>query len=594
MNLSRGTQRICLALACLLMLGVRVRSDEPTPAAPTNDEFFDPNRLLEVQITMPAEDFEKLRQQHRDLYAELGRGGGEKAPPPPKAFDWFKGDVTIGGVTVGNVGIRKRGLLGSDNSTRPSFNIDFDRHVEGRTFAGESRFTLHNNNQDPSQVQQALGYRVFAAAGVPAPRCNLAQVTVNGKSLGIYSHIEAVDERFLRRHFSGTKGNLYEATFGDFRPGWVDAFESKNHKKANDRGDLERVVRALDSKEGTIGRVSEVVDVGDYLTFWATEVLIGHWDGFSNNQNNAFAYHDPKSDKFRFIAWGADSTFGDSSAFVPYVPPVSVMANSRLSRVLYNDPETRAKYRQRMRELLATVWKERELLAEVDRIELLVRDRITIPRPQFDAGLKKVREYIRTERTAMEAELAQPAAPWTYPIRANRQFEFAGKLAASFSTVWTTNLLGPDLTNFPPRHVGRLDLEYYQRDYSDKQARSRTGIHPRHPDFASVQVVAAVEGVAPPVSVSISIGKEAFLKGGTIPLDGKQAIGYVVTGARGSKPYRILAFLSNGKGSITLDRSGLKPGDEIAGSIETEVWTQRWDDFDLKVLNAASSTEGKR
>ena len=106
MNISRDTLRICLALACLLALGVRVRSAEPTPAAPSNDEFFDPNRLLEVQITMPAEDFEKLRQQHRDLGAELSQGRGETALALPKAFDWFKGDVTIGGVTVGNVGIR--------------------------------------------------------------------------------------------------------------------------------------------------------------------------------------------------------------------------------------------------------------------------------------------------------------------------------------------------------------------------------------------------------------------------------------------------------------------------------------------------------
>ena len=34
----------------------------------------------------------------------------------------------------------------------------------------------------------------------------------------------------------------------------------------------------------------------------------------------------------------------------------------------------------------------------------------------------------------MESELAQPATPWTYPMRPNRYNEFAGKLSASFST----------------------------------------------------------------------------------------------------------------------------------------------------------------
>ena len=593
MNPLREAERIWLALACLLSLTVGGRAAGPAAAALSNEEFFDPNRLLAVQITMPPEDFEKLRQQKRDLSEQFSKSRSEKAQALPKSYDWFKGDVTIGGVTVKNVGIRKRGLLGSDNTTRPSFNIDFDQYVKGQEFAGEVRLTLHNNNQDPSQVQQALGYRVIAAAGVPAPRCNLAQVTVNGTSLGIYSHIEAVDERFLRRHFSSTKGNLYEAAISDFRPGWVNTFESKNNKATNDRGDLDRVVRALEAEERMIERVSEVVDVDAYLTFWATEVLIGHWDGFAGNQNNSFVYHDPQSDKFRFIAWGADATFGGQNVFVPYVPPVSVMANSHLSRQLYNHAETREKYRQRMRELLATVWKEQELLAEVDRMEVIVRDRITIPKGSFEGGLKKVREFIRTQRAALEAELAQPATPWTYPMCPNRYNEFAGKLSASFSTVWSTNLLGRELTNFPPQHLGQLNLDYYHRQYSDKQARSRTGIHPRHPDFASVQVVAAVDGVTAPVTISISVEKDAFLKGGTIPLDGKQAIGYLVAGVPGTKSYRVLSFLQNGKGAITLDRAGLKLGDEISGHIDTEVWGRLWEDFDLKVLNAASSTEAR-
>lgn len=590
------SKRIWLALACLLTLTLPPcgHAAEPLAATLSNDEFFSPSRLLEVQITLLAEDFEKLRQQKRDLNEQFSQSRSEKAQPLPRAYDWFKGDVTIGGVTLKNVGIRKRGLLGSDSSTRPSFNIDFDQYVKGQTFAGESRLTLHNNNQDSSQVQQALSYRVFAAAGVPAPRCNFAQVTVNGKSLGIYSHVEAVDERFLRRHFSSAKGNLYEATLGDFLPGWVNGFEAKNHKSSNDRGDLERVVRALESKERLIERVSEVLDLSAYLNFWATEVLIGHWDGFAGNQNNTFVYHDPKADKFRFIAWGADATFGGQNVFAPFAPPVSVMANSYLARQLYNQPETREKYRQRMRELLATVWKEQELLTEVDRIEALVKDRITIPRPQFEAGLKKVREYIRTQRAALETELAQPATPWTYPLCPKRHQELAGKLSASFSTVWSTNLFSSELTNFPPQNLGRLELEYYHRRYSDKQARSRTGIHPRHADFASVQVVAAVEGVTLPVTISIAVERNAFLKGGTILLDGKQALGYLVTGVRGTKSYRVLSFLQNGKGSITLDRSGLKLGDEVSGHIETEVWARLWEDFDLKGLNVLSSTEGKR
>lgn len=63
-------------------------------AALSNDEFFDPNRLLEVQITLPAEDFEKLRHQKRDLSEQFSQRRGEQAQPLPRAYDWFKGGLS--------------------------------------------------------------------------------------------------------------------------------------------------------------------------------------------------------------------------------------------------------------------------------------------------------------------------------------------------------------------------------------------------------------------------------------------------------------------------------------------------------------------
>ena len=53
-------------------------------------------------------------------------------------------------------------------------------------------------------------------------------------------------------------------------------------------------------------------------------------------------------------------------------------------------------------------------------------------------------------------------------------------------------------------------------------------------------------------------------------------------------------MLQNSKKAITLDRSGLKLRDEISGHIETEIRALGWEDFDLKMLNAASSIERER
>ena len=88
--------------------------------------------------------------------------------------------------------------------------------------SGLTRFTLNNAKQDPSYVNQCIGYDLFRAAGVPAPRCNFANVTVNGENLGLYVHVESVKKPYLRQYFASDEGNLYEGTLSDFRDGWTD------------------------------------------------------------------------------------------------------------------------------------------------------------------------------------------------------------------------------------------------------------------------------------------------------------------------------------------------------------------------------------
>ena len=67
---------------------------------------------------------------------------------------------------------------------------------------------------DPSKCRETLGYAMYRAAGVPAPRTALAEVrlTVPGKYdkelLGVYTVVEEVDKPFLRDHFGTDKGLL--------------------------------------------------------------------------------------------------------------------------------------------------------------------------------------------------------------------------------------------------------------------------------------------------------------------------------------------------------------------------------------------------
>ena len=61
----------------------------------------------------------------------------------------------------------------------------------------------------------------------------LALVSVNGKSIGVYSNVESLDKHYFRRTFKSAKGTLYEGTVCDFHVHSLVRFERKfGSKKA--------------------------------------------------------------------------------------------------------------------------------------------------------------------------------------------------------------------------------------------------------------------------------------------------------------------------------------------------------------------------
>ena len=74
-------------------------------------------------------------------------------------------------------------------------------------------------------------------------------MTVNGKDLGLYVHVEEIKAPFLARHFDSAEGNLYEGTVSDFTPEYRGTIEKKNNE--DDWSDIDAVVVAT---AGPVGR----------------------------------------------------------------------------------------------------------------------------------------------------------------------------------------------------------------------------------------------------------------------------------------------------------------------------------------------------
>jgi hypothetical protein len=372
------------------------------------ERLHDPDRIVRVEVELAPGDWDSLRTQTRswvEVYERCLSG------PFESPFTSFPAAVTVDGVRIEAAEIRKRGFLGSLDEDRPSLKVGLDG-VD---------LILNNARQDASTVRSCLAYRTFAAAGLPAPRCNFARVSVNGADLGLYVHVEEIDEAFLARHFPDPGGNLYEGTFSDFRDGWTATFELETNRARDDRSDLARVVDALERPDSElIDALEAVVDLEQLFRFWAVETLIARRDGYASSANNYFAYHDPASDRFHLIPWGADLTF---------LPGVAVHAGSIAPWRLYRLPGGRERYAATVRQLLDEVWDEEELIQEVDRIEALLDE-------DLRAALDEVRGFIRGRRATILAELDAGELPVT--LRDPPCFEHLGAISGESDTSWGT------------------------------------------------------------------------------------------------------------------------------------------------------------
>jgi len=165
-------------------------------------------------------------------------------------------------------------------------------------------------------------------------------------------------------------------------------------------------------------------------------MITDHWDGYANNQNNYFFYHDPTSDKFHFMPWGIDALFTGRERTTR---PDSVFACGSLAWRLYDVPETRDRYLARLRALLASVWDEAHIVAEIDRMEALITP---IADPTGAGGLATLiegtRAFVRGRAAHLLAELDAGTPVWPYAAGSESCRVVVGDVGGTFDTSFDT------------------------------------------------------------------------------------------------------------------------------------------------------------
>ena len=556
-----------------------IPSDLPPPPDPTL-EMFDPDKVLVIEIDLDPADWEELRHQTRSFLDIIGSTCLEE--PAPRPYTYFPATVTIDGEQVASVAVRKKAFFGSLSTTKPALKVKFNEYVQGQSYKGLKRLTLNNSLSDPGYVKQCLGYELFRRAGVPASRCNFAAVTVNGQYLGLYVHVESLKKQFLNRNFGSDDGNLYEGALSDFRPGWVNTFERKNNDEDPDRGDIEALVPVMELPDGQfLAALEPLVDVDEFINFWAMELLITHVDGYARNTNNFYMYHDPATGRFNFIPWGIDSilfpewVWNIQPGWEEEPLPGSVWAVGALARRLYLHPETQAKYLARLAELLETVWDEELLLAETDRMEELLTFYLSADETdKFYESLSWVRFYIVERRGHLAPILAQAPEVWDLPLRDPWCVDQIGQLEASFSTTWGT-LDAPN-----PFWTGQGTLALAMDDgtqYTAVNVGATAGLDKGEDGKDPAPVINVIAWLDDDTALVVGVGvQEGAFSPGAHDIDWTDVSGWVVhiifVDGQEEPDFEIVGMV--GEGTLQLDEVGMEDGAVISGTISSVIYEQ--------------------
>ena len=538
-----------------------------------SDAYFALDHVLDISIEIAAEDWDTLRRQTRtleDVFAEIERYGLSR--PFADIYTWFGATVTVDGETHADVGVRKKGFVGSQSDTKPALKLRFDKYTDGQSLGGVmERMTLNNSIQDPSMVNTCLSYRVFAAVGSPAPRCNFATVSVNGKDLGLYVHVEEMKAPFLLRHFESAEGNLYEGTVSDFTPTYRGTIEKKTNEDAADWSDIDAVVAALqDPSDAGLKALGEIVDLDRFLSFWATEVLVGHWDGYAGDRNNYHFYREPDG-PFVFIPWGTDDTFhlrDDPNPFDNISnPPPSVLALTAIPNRLYNHPDWRSKYVARLKGLLDTAWDEEELLATVDEMAAIVQQHSPEEtREAAAADTERVRKFILKRRGEILADLTPAPPEWPEPEADIPLTAGSGTLEITFQTTWGSNLSANPLeagTISSLRLDGSEESVEGMGIFAGHSSPEERGLLPEVDQPASI-VVASVDDDGSISGMTVAVDLDLLTAGATLVMGADAIAGVVWSIPPGaSAPDRFSPFT---EGTLKLSAAGTTPGDPIAGT----------------------------
>jgi spore coat protein H len=364
-------------------------------------------------------------------------------------FKYVHATLTFENKKLEDVAVRYKGngtYLTSISTLKRPFKVDINKYVKDQSLAGVHTLNLHNAVADPSGMNDVLAHRFFRDAGVPSPRTSYARValTVEGlhdnKYLGLYEIVEEIGTGFLQANFGNSTGALFKPTtpelFDYQGESWKRYNQTYDPKQATEEQKKRLIALCKLITQGSnqelTAQLGSYIDLDAFAKYMAALVCVTDLDGILGPGQNLYLYLNPKTNKFSFIPWDYDQSWGQFGmrGTQQQREQLSIekpwQGENRFLERVFALPAFRTAYKAQLKRLSTTLFTPTRIAAQVDALAPLIRPAIKdesaerleildlsvagkpiLPKGPFSFGeLKPIKAFLPLRAKSLEAQLA--------------------------------------------------------------------------------------------------------------------------------------------------------------------------------------------
>ncbi len=266
------------------------------------------------------------------------------------------------GTVFPDVGVQYKGGTSYLWGSKRPFKITVDAFVEDQEVYGFDKITLNNGVLDPTKVREAIAYKIMNEF-MPSPRANLIFLRAGTagamEDIGVYTSVERVNKRFMRKHFPNDDGHRYRGSgiANLYCPSNMtplqcaqDDYDVSIGDPLTEYEDLADAIEALNATPHDLSDIEDVFSVDQACWQVAMAVLVKNSDDIRNG-NNFYIYQDTHNDRMHILPWDWDGSMTE----IPVPDDIfhAFTGNKPVTdELIFDTPQIRDRYLAHLRELV--------------------------------------------------------------------------------------------------------------------------------------------------------------------------------------------------------------------------------------------------